>query len=164
MADLVTHASVAVLAKAGTRWRMVPIFVGGTLAPDLLSRAPALALGWVHTEIIRLPAVLTYGWDPLHQPLGMLLAAYGIALWFAEDVRRTVFLNLLGGMYLHLGLDLLQSHHGVGYLLGFPFSHWAFEFGWMGSEDSVLVAPIVALLAIWAARVRKRDADQNGRT
>jgi len=164
VADLVTHASVAVLAKAGTRWRMVPVFVAGTLAPDLFSRMPALSLGWVHTELMELPPVLTYGWNPLHQPLGMLILAYGLSLVFAEEERVAVFRNLLGGMFLHLGLDLLQHHHGVGYLLGFPFSTWAFELGWIGSEDSVLAAPILALLAAWAWRQRRRKADQNGMT
>jgi hypothetical protein len=137
----------------------MPVFVAGTLAPDVCSRAPAIALGWVHREVVPLPPVLTYGWDPLHQPVGMVIFAYLLALLFEASQRRVVFMNLIGGMALHLALDLLQDHHGVGYLLAYPFSIWVFELGWMGSEDSVYAAPVLALLAAWAWRVRKRDAD-----
>ena len=161
MADLISHASVAVLAKAGTRWSMAPVFVAGTLAPDLLSRAPAIALGWVHRNLVTLPDVMTYGWDPLHQPLGMLIAAYGLTLLFQAEERRSVFLNIVGGMSLHLALDLLQHHFGVGYLLAFPFSHWHFELAWIGSEDTVLAAPILAILAVWAWRVQNRKSNQD---
>jgi len=161
VADLVSHAAVGVLAKAGTKWRMVPVFVAGTMAPDVFSRGPAHALGWVHTEIVPLPPVLTYGWDPLHQPLGMVLLAYGLCLLTPAVTRSGVFLNLLGGMLLHLAVDMLQHHYGVGYLLGYPFTTWAFELGWIGSEDSVLAAPFLALLAAWAWRARSRAAAQD---
>lgn len=162
MADLLTHGAAAVLVKAGTRWRMAPVFVAGSLAPDMMSRAPAIAMGWVHRELTPVHPMLAYGWDPLHQPVGMLILAYLLSMLFAESLRRAVFLNLLGGMLLHLALDLLQDHQGVGYLLAYPFSDWLFEFGWVGSEDSVYVAPVFAAAAIWAWRVRTRGADQNG--
>lgn len=161
MADLLTHSAAAVLVKAGTQWRMVPVFVAGTLAPDVLSRAPAIGLGLVHRHIVPLPAGLTYGWDPIHQPVGMLLLAYVLAMLFAQDVRKSVFYNLLGGMFLHLAVDLLQDHQGVGYLLAYPFSDWIFELGWVGSEDSVYVAPVLAAAAAVAVYVRRRDADYN---
>ena len=79
MADLLTHGAAAVLVKAATRWRMAPVFVAGTLAPDMLSRAPAIGLGLIHRHIIELPPALMYGWDPMHQPIGMVLLAFFIA-------------------------------------------------------------------------------------
>jgi hypothetical protein len=154
VADLLTHGAVAVLAKAGTRWRMVPVFVGGTLAPDLFSRVPALSLGWVHTAIVPLPPVLTYGWDVLHQPVGMVVLAYLLALFFDVAIRASAFLNLLGGMFLHLAIDLLQHHYGAGYLLLYPFSDWDVEIGWLGSEDTVWAAPFLVAAAVWAAKRR----------
>ena len=164
MADLLSHGAAAVLVKAATLWRMVPVFVAGTLAPDMLSRAPAIAMGWVHRELIPLHPMLTYGWDPLHQPVGMLILAYVLSMLFAQEQRRSVFLNLVGGMALHMGLDLLQDHQGVGYLLAYPFSDVLFELGWIGSEDSVLVAPVLAAGALIAIRVRNRKTHQNGMT
>jgi len=159
VADLLTHGAAAVLVKASTRWRMVPVFVAGTLAPDMLSRAPAIGLGLVHRHITELPPALTYGWDPMHQPVGMVVLAYFLAMLFSEESRRSVFWNLLGGMALHLGLDMLQDHQGVGYLLAYPFSNFIFEFGWVGSEDSVYLAPFMTALAGWI--VWKRGAKQN---
>ena len=159
MADLLSHGAAAVLVKAGTRWRMVPVFVAGTLAPDMLSRAPAIGLGLVHRHVTELPPIMSYGWDPVHQPVGMVILAYFLCMLFAAEVRRSIFWNLLGGMALHLLVDMLQDHHGVGYLLAYPFSNFIFEFGWVGSEDSVYVAPVLAALAGWA--VWKRGAKQN---
>ena len=78
------------------------------------------------------------------------------ALFFDPSQRTGIFLNLLGGCCLHLGLDLTQDHLGVGYLLAYPFSTWDFEFGWMGSEATVFFAPIAGLLSIgfWRWRMR----------
>jgi hypothetical protein len=156
VADLITHAAAAVLVKAATRWRYTPVFVAGTLAPDLFSRVPALAFGWLFTEGLPVPPVLTYGWDVMHQPLGMCLLAYLLAMFFVVEIRSRVFLNLLGGMFFHLGVDMLQHHLGAGYLLLYPVSDWAFEFGWIGSEDTVWVALPMALGAVVVARAKAR--------
>ncbi len=164
VADLLSHGAVAVLAKAGTRWNMAPVFVAGTVAPDVFSRVPALTLGWVHTQVMALPPLLTFGWDVMHQPFGMLVLAYLLAQFFGSTIRRTVFLNLVGGMALHIVFDMLQYHFGAGYLLLFPFSDWAFEFGWIGSEDTVWVAPVLVAAAVWATRHQNREtsAAHNG--
>jgi hypothetical protein len=81
-----------------------------------------------------------------------------------QDLRRSAFLDLVGAMALHLGLDLLQDHQGVGYLLAYPFSDVLFELGWIGSEDSVLVAPVLAAGALIAIPVWNRTPNQNGMT
>jgi hypothetical protein len=154
VADLLTHGAAAVLVKAGLRGRFIPVFVLGTVMPDLCSRVPAIGLGYVHVHFARVPSLLTHGWQPLHQPVGLVLLAFLTSFLFAETVRTSVFWNLLGGMALHLGLDLLQSHHGAGYLLGFPFSDFAWELGVIGSEATVGWAIPLSLLAWFVYRHR----------
>lgn len=156
MADLVTHSALAVLLKASTRGPMTAVFVLGTVLPDLCSRVPAIALGYVHVHLVRLPALATHGWQPLHQPVGMLILAYLVAMMFQESVRRAVFANLVGGMALHLLVDMLQDHHGAGYLVGFPVWTGSFEFGWIGSEATVWWAVPLAIAAWALTRMRRR--------
>lgn len=156
MPDLVTHACVAWLVKTTAGGRSLPAFVAGSFAPDLLARVPALVFTAVDAQLWPVPEVLIYGWDPLHLPAGMIPAAWLISRLFPTADRLPVFANLLGGMFLHLGLDLLQGHWGVGLALFFPFSTRTFELGWVGSESSVLVAPVLlGTCAIVARRGRR---------
>ena len=151
MADLVTHVAAGVLLKAVTSRTHVAVFVAGTMLPDLLSRLPSMICSAARV-VIDVPSLLIYGWDPLHTPAGMLLSAYAISLLFVAEQRVGVFWNLLGGMMLHMVIDLLQSHLGVGYPLLFPFSTRAFELGLIGSEATVPLALPLALLAAWVWR------------
>jgi hypothetical protein len=154
VADLVTHGALALIVKSVTRGAMPAVFVFGTVMPDLFSRVPAIVMGYIHVHVVSLPPLLTYGWQPLHQPFGMLLLAYVVTMCFAERLRRDVFWNLAGGMALHLGVDLLQDHHGAGYQLGFPFWSGSFEFALMGSEATVLWSLPLGLVAWLLARKR----------
>ena len=159
MADLLTHGAAAVLVKAGTGWRYPAVFVLGTFAPDLASRVPAIGLGLVHAHWYALPTWLTHGWQPLHQPLGMLVLAYLLSMFFRVQERVAVFTNLVGGMTLHMVLDVLQDHHGVGYLLGFPLWEGDWELAAIGSEATVWVALPLCVLAAWVA---KRKSSTSG--
>ena len=154
MADLLTHGAAAVLTKVGTRGRFIPVFVLGTVMPDLCSRVPAIVMGYIHVHMIRVPSLLTHGWQPMHQPVGLVLLAFLASFFFREAVRASVFWNLLGGMALHLALDVLQSHHGAGYLLGFPFTDIAWELGLIGSEATVGWAIPLCILAWFSYRYR----------
>ena len=156
MADLVTHSALAVILKASTRGPFTAVFVLGTVLPDVCSRVPAISLGYVHVHIVQLPSVATQAWQPLHQPIGMLVLAYLVAMMFQESVRRQVFANVLGGMALHLFVDLLQDHHGAGYLVGFPLWTESFEFGVIGSEATVWWAVPLAIAAWALTRIRRR--------
>ena len=150
MADLVTHAAVGLLLKSVTARRHTAVLIAGTLLPDLLSRLPSMVCSAARV-VVEVPSLLIYGWDPLHTPAGMLLSSYAISLLFVAEHRRGVFLNLLGGMLLHMAVDLLQSHLGVGYPVLFPFSLHAFELGLIGSEATVPLAIPLAILAgvVW---------------
>ena len=151
MADLVTHAAIGVLLKVATSRKHAAAFVAGTMLPDLLSRVPSMIFSAARV-FVDVPELLIYGWDPLHMPAGMVVSAYAISMLFVAEQRAGVFVNLLGGMLLHIGVDLLQSHLGVGYPLLFPFSSRAFEFGIIGSEATVPLAIPLAVLAAWAWR------------
>ena len=104
----------------------------------------------------QIPEWSCYVWAPLHLPLGIALVSYVVASLFPEAQRRTAFLNLACGGALHLAVDVLQRHFGMGYLLLVPFSDWDFEFGWMGSEATVTVVPWLLPLTALAAWARWR--------
>lgn len=157
MADLISHACAALLWRAARPRPHTPSFVAGNLLPDLLARVPAIALTRLHDQLgVAVPEGLIYGFSPLHLPVGMLLSSYALALLFPAGERRGVFRALLSGMALHLAVDLLQNHYGAGYALFYPLSLYSWELGWMGSEDTVYLAPpLVALTAlVWRRRLR----------
>ncbi len=137
-------------AAAPTRPLHLASFVAGNVLPDLLARLPAEAFILVQKAGLPVPPVLLHGWGPLHIPSGMLLASLALCLLFPRDQQRAVFANLLGGMLLHLAVDVLQDHAGAGYLLLFPFSTAPYELGWIGSEATVFIAPLMALAALAA--------------
>lgn len=153
MADLVTHACLALLIKAPTQRKHVASFVAGTLLPDLLARLPPMALQRV-AQALDWP--IGPGWSlffaPFHLPAGMLLLSLLLAQLFARGQRRGVGLNLLMGMLLHIGVDLLQDHGGFGYMLLFPVWDRSFELPIMGSEATVWVAPALGVATAWAWR------------
>lgn len=156
MADLFTHASIAVLARlTQSRPTWVATFVAGTCLPDI-ARVPTMVLTRARWSFPAIPEPLCYVWAPMHLPVGIGLVSFVVSLLFREAERRTAFRHLLGGGLLHLLVDLFQSHFGMGYLLFFPFSEWDFEFGLIGSEDTVLLVPFLvpttALLAAWRWR------------
>lgn len=166
MADLITHGCTALLWKAWRGGGHVPAFTAGALLPDLLSRVPTIGLTRLHDQHgWPIPEPLIYGWLPLHLPTGMLLSAALLAFLFPAAERPAVFRALLGGMVLHLGVDLLQDHYGVGYALLYPFSLWSWELGLMGSEDTVLLAPfLVGLTAfVWWRKGRGGSASPSTR-
>jgi hypothetical protein len=157
MADLLTHACAAILVKAALRHpRMVPTFVAGTCLPDLLGRVPPMALARARWDLPWIPEWTVYVFAPLHVPAGIAAAAYLASFAFSPGRRPCAFRNLLGGGMLHLAVDLLQRHFGVGYLLLFPFSTTDLELGLLGSEDTVLLVPALVpatiAIAFWRWR------------
>ena len=131
----------------------VALFVAGTCTPDLLGQVPGLAMIRLRFLLPWIPEPLVYLCSPLHLPLGIALTSYALAHLLPEAERPSGFRQLLGGGLLHLAVDLLQSHFGVGYMLLFPFSRWDWEAGLIGSEATVKIAPfllpITALVARW---------------
>ena len=165
MADLVTHMATGLLFKAGTRGPYTAALVAGTVLPDLGARVPAIGFSALAKSGVPIAPEIPYAFEVLHMPLGMVILSLLIACFFTEEQRVGVFFNLFGGCLLHLALDLTQDHLGVGYLLGFPFTTADFEFGWMGTEATVLWAPLFAVVAVVAWRKRlgpaRRDLQED---
>ena len=159
MADLITHSCVAILLKVVTRTPHLATFVLGTCLPDFLGRVPAMGLTVVRWSAPWVPEWTIYLWGPFHMPVGIVLTSFVASFAFPSASRRAAFLNLLGGGMLHIGVDVLQRHFGVGYLLLFPFSEWDWEAGLIGSEDTVFLAPVLALVTVFALFRRRAAQD-----
>jgi len=150
MADLVTHVSSALLVKAGTRRPHAVLLATGVLLPDIAARAPGIMVD------ILLPAgeppllAVLLGAGLFHTPVGVALTAALLSLLFVERQRLLVFWNLLAGGLLHIAVDLLQRHEVAGYALAAPFSYTGFELGWISTEATLWVAPVLAPLSIWS--------------
>jgi len=154
MGDLVTHLCTALLPAAFLPQRRYVVVVAlGTVLPDLGSRVIPVALDRLFGSV--LPDAFFYPFGILHEPVALVLVCVLLALAFVEEQRRAVFGALILGVALHLGLDVLQDHHGEGYYLLAPLSLGRFELGWMGSEATVKIAgPLILLTALaWAIRL-----------
>lgn len=174
MADLITHVCTAVLWKAvpwpargsdraaGAGWTFsqapnpgeVALFVAGVCLPDLLSRVPSMAITWIRWKVPEVPEWAIYPWGPLHMPVGIVLTGVLAGFAFPEQARGRVVRALVGGGMLHMAVDVLQRHLGVGYLLFYPFSTWDWEAGLIGSEDTVWAVPVVLPATVLAAWLR----------
>ena len=154
MADLITHACSALIPGAFVRSRLLGPVVIGAVLPDLVSRFPATVLDMLREGGLSIPGWLLMPWGVLNEPIALVLVFLLLAQAFRPIDRWVVFRGLLVGCVLHVGLDVLQDHHGDGYQLLFPLSHARFELGWIDSEATVSWAPWLALITagLWAAR------------
>jgi hypothetical protein len=161
VADLVTHICIVLLPGAFLRLRGLPLVVLGAALPDLAARVPAAVLEAVDRRI-GLPQWLLPGWSVFHEPLPLLALCAALACAFVPGDRRRALLCLWAGVATHLALDVLQDHHGRGYMLAFPLNWDLYELGWIGSQATVPIAPWLALAtaiawaASWLMRVRSR--------
>lgn len=166
MPDLATHLC-SVLAPgallvgwhpSGRRWAgPVALTAVATAAPDVLSRVPGLALEWVDRTLAPMPAWVGFPFGVLHMPIGLVCSVVLAVAWFVPQHRRLAGACLGIGAALHLGLDLLQDHHGHGYVLAWPVSGATFELGLVGSEASVAWAPVLVVLTcgLWTLALRR---------
>lgn len=164
MPDLATHALSAYLLTAPVRERLPALAaVSGSLLPDLLAQG-LFASAWALDGATpgRLPEWVHDGAYLFHTPFALVLLCGWVALLLPAAHRRGGFLALSTGGLLHIGLDLLQDHLGPApYHPLFPFSSLAWEAGWWGTEDSLLVLPVLVPLALLVARRgRRRPAGQ----
>lgn len=160
MADGMTHLALAALPAPWIRWRLWPAVGLGTVLPDLVSRVPGLALDVVHAHVMALPEAAFWPWGVLHEPIGFISVAALLVSPMAPAVRWRTWAALCLGGALHLGLDVLQDHHGEGYRLLAPFGTGRYELGLVGSEATVTLAPglafgVVVALAVWSRRAAR---------
>jgi hypothetical protein len=115
-----------------------------------------MALTTLRWEFPWIPAWAVYLWGPLHMPAGILASAFALSFLFPEKGRSDVARNLAAGGLLHIAVDVLQHHFGVGYMLFFPFSLWDYEVGIIGSEATVLIVPVLLPITVAAGWWRWR--------
>ena len=157
MPDLAIHlaaASVARRALPGGAARMGLLL--GTCLPDVAYKGLYLAL-----HVPRDHAIVA------DTPVGVILLSYVACFLFVEEERRAAFGGLVAGSLLHLLLDALKAHLGMGgILVGLPLSLRPLGFEAYSPEQSVyLVLPVVAVaLGIeWIARRRRAAVPEAGR-
>lgn len=164
MADLVTHLATALIPGVALPRAQAALLAAGVTLPDLGGRVPGLArevleaLGLATADGLHVPFAV------LHQPIGGVLAGVLLA-WLLPQTERANAAFLLGlGVFLHLAVDVLQDHHGLGYHLLAPVHFGRFELGCIGSEATVPWAPWLALATalVWAARWAWQRRNQAG--
>ena len=82
MADLVIHLCTGVIVKAVSGRPHVPIFLLGTVAPDLVSRVPSMSLTLLGQWGLPVPAEIIHAFEPLHLPAGIVILAAWVSLFF----------------------------------------------------------------------------------
>ncbi|MEE2750956.1 MAG: metal-dependent hydrolase [Myxococcota bacterium] len=155
MADLLTHVSTAFLAKSVSQKPHAVLLATGVVLPDVGSRLPGIVFDQLGGQG-DLPMVgLLLGSGVLHTPIGIAVCSLLLALCFVQSQRAVVFWNLLAGGVLHLALDVMQRHLTGGYQLWVPWSYEGVELGWISSESTVWIAPVLLPLSVWAWRRRR---------
>jgi len=145
MPDLITHVAISHLVRRP--WERIHpskktgafrvLFYFGTILPDITSRALNIAF----------PS--TVKWTlALHTPAGSLLCCIIIAFLFESSIRKSVFLNLIGGTALHYLLDTFQYVTTPVFFWGFPFTWADCSLHILDANDIVLFSPIWILLVV----------------
>jgi LexA-binding, inner membrane-associated putative hydrolase len=149
MPDWFTHSLIGWITGKTTK-QDVALVVIGALIPDLVKIN--LLLTWVGIEDFPF-------FEPLHTPIGALLVAGIIALFF-QDIRKA-FLPLCIGVSTHFILDFFLVHVHGGIQLLFPFSWDGWQIYLIRSDDYwvTIVAVLAALLVYsiyWIATRQKK--------
>lgn len=138
MPDLITHCLASRILVLGRLKKYLPLFITGTLLPDVLSRVPHLFLQGCYR--------CSWSLAVLHSPLPLLLFILIISLLFKNKKQALGALFL--GMFFHLFLDSFQRHIGGSYYWFFPFSFKTWEIGLFWPEASLHFIPPLLLITI----------------
>ena len=146
MPDWTTHVLVAwsLGTLLGFRFkqfsqRNVAIVMLGALIPDIFKITLVLESFGINIQSLLFP---------IHLPVGSLLIAGIISLFFIE--KRSIFLFLAMGIGTHYALDLLLFSGGME--IFYPFSTLKFQIGIISNTDftitilSIILATIVFLV------------------
>ena len=155
MPDLAVHLAAASVTRRVLPGRAARMgLLVGTCLPDVAYKGLNRVLG-----LPRDHAIL------VETPVGLLLLCYAASFLFVEEERRAAFGGLAAGCALHLLLDSLKSHLGMGgILVGLPLWWTPLRLEVYSPEQSVYITlPAVALaLGVeWALRrwrARRREA------
>lgn len=116
----------------------ISLLLLGVILPDVIARVLDILLP--HQSII------TWIQSALHTPVALISASLLLSFLFSQKIRKTVFLFLVSGVFLHLFLDFLQKTLKGGYLWLFPFSFATFSIPLIWPNDSVFLIPLLLIL------------------
>ena len=136
MPDWFTHSLIGWITGKTTK-QDIALLVVGALIPDLVKISLAFTLfGLNHHQLF----------EPLHTPIGALLVAGIIALFF-NDIRKA-FIPLVIGVSTHFILDFFLVNVSGGMKLLFPVSWEGWQVYLIRSDDyrMTIVAGLDALL------------------
>ncbi|MFA5102182.1 MAG: metal-dependent hydrolase [Candidatus Thermoplasmatota archaeon] len=138
MADWLTHTLIGWITGRTTK-QDIALVVIGALLPDLTKLT--LLFTWLGIYDHQF-------FDPLHLPIGALLVAGIIAVFF-QDIKKA-FLALSIGVTTHFLLDFFLVHTQGGIKLLFPFSWDGWQVYWYRSDDyRVTIVALVAALLVY---------------
>lgn len=133
MPDWFTHTLVGWITGKTTK-QDVALVVIGSLIPDLVKIN--IAFTWLGVNDPQL-------FEPIHTPVGALLIAGIIAMFFKDARKALIPLGI--GVSTHFILDFFLVHAHGGMLLLYPFSWGEWQYYLIRSDDWRMT--IVALLA-----------------
>ncbi len=137
MPDLFTHYIAARIPGSMVRERrLLFLLILGTFLPDIAAKG----MWWVLRCGDYYPIAT-------HSILGVALTSYLACLFVAEPLRKNGFFMLAAGGLIHILVDMVKNNMGWGVVHPFlPFSPVAVEFGWIETENVILMVPVDAVL------------------
>lgn len=152
MPDLGTHLASAWLIgrlgslRPGIGGRDIYLLCAGTVLPDVLSRAPHLALDVLGTSY---GFNLQYLTRPLHTPAALFFVTLAVSYFFEERTRARTFAALAMGALFHCLLDACQVvGPNQGYLWFYPFSSSSPQLNLFSGDRTLLAIPYLAGAAL----------------
>lgn len=158
MPDLLTHVlfAYALMTVAGHVWDwingpFVAVGMAGALIPDVSKAYLVIDERWIEAWL-----GVPFEWYGLHTLGGVVVLSLAATLWFAESVRRHVFLALALGGGTHLLLDsFIKEPTGHSYAALWPITyHRIPSLGLYISTDlwPLFIAGLLAVVALATTR------------
>lgn len=125
----------------------IVIVLIGALIPDIFKINMPLNILGIHTSTFI---------APIHMPIGSLIIAAIISLFFNE--KKMTFIFLVLGISTHFALDLLLINVNGGMMLLFPFSWATWQLGIIPIDDynTMILAIILAIIVYIVSVYKKR--------
>jgi hypothetical protein len=113
------------------------IVITGALIPDIVKVVIVLQLLGLDVKEY---------FEPIHMPVGSVIVAGMISLFFPAKKKAFLFLGL--GVLTHYLLDLLLEHVSGGIYLLFPFSWWQWQLELTTSSDYLITLLALAIAGL----------------
>lgn len=137
MPDLITHTLFVYPLKKRFPKQII-LLLSGAVLPDVVGRIPGI--------LIQNNSLIGNYQTSVHTPIVLILLVYSLSFFFAEKVRREVFLFLLTGVFLHLFLDLFQRTNTYAYFWLFPFSLSWFQIPLIWPDETIFMIPVLVVI------------------